>query len=103
MKIAALVALVGSVAALALFAVSAPQASSLFQASNWETEQEFIRFVAHNRRSFGTREEYRFRLAQFSKSLAKISAMNASNSDITHEVNDFADWTEEEFQTLLGL
>lgn len=101
MKVA-IVALVGCVAALALFAVSAPQTTALFQA-NWEVEQEFIRFVAHNRRSYGTREEYRFRFEQFQRNLSTISAMNASNDGAVYGVNEFADWTEEEFNTLLGL
>jgi hypothetical protein len=87
---------------LALFAVSAPQTTSLFQA-NWEVEQEFIRFVAHHRRSYGTREEYRFRFEQFQKNLATISGMNAANDGAVYGVNEFADWTAEEYNTLLGL
>lgn len=63
-RIIGVVALVGCVAAVALFAVSAPS-TSLFQSENWEVEQEFIRFVAHNRRAYGTRAEYRFRFETF--------------------------------------
>ena len=85
-----------------MFALSAPQATSLFQTANWETEQEFIRFVAHNRRAFGTREEYRFRFEQFQKNLAEISNMNSSNDGAVYGVNDFSDWTEAEFQSILG-
>lgn len=87
MKTVAIVALVGAVAALALFAVSAPSATSLFQASNWEVEQEFIRFVAHNRKAYGTRDEYNFRFQQFQKNLAKIEEMNAANDDSVHGIN----------------
>lgn len=99
----AVIALVGCVAAVALFAVSAPSATSLYQSANWEVEQEFIRFVAHHRRSYGTREEYRFRFENFQKNLAKISGLNAANDGAVYGVNEFADFTEEEFNQLLGL
>jgi hypothetical protein len=101
-RIIGVVALVGCVAALALFAVSAPN-TTLFQSNNWEVEQQFIRFVAQNRRTYGTREEYRFRFETFQKNLAMIEERNNSNDEAVHDINDFADWTEAEFNALLGL
>jgi len=53
-------------------------------------------------RSFGTKEEYNFRLNVFLENLKKIDDHNNLNSTSTAEVNHFSDWTDEEFNRLLG-
>ena len=53
--------------------------------------------------SYGTREEYHFRYAQFRKSLDEVNRINADPS-MTHQVgiNYLSTWTAEEKSRLLG-
>jgi len=68
-----------------------------------DTEMAFISFIAENGKSYGTREEYEFRLAQFSKKVEFVQQHNALNAD-DHFVgiNHMADWTDHEYKKLLG-
>jgi hypothetical protein len=58
-----------------------------------DVETEFMNWVAHQGRSYGTREEYTFRMKQFERNHGNLIEMQQSN--MTHEVthNDFSDWT----------
>jgi len=59
-------------------------------------------FISKYGRSFGTREEYNFRLKVFLENVEKIEAHNALETTSTAGVNHLADWTDEEYQRLLG-
>lgn len=67
-------------------------------------EEKFQQFIQDQRRSYFSKDEYSFRLGVFSKNLQKIDEMNANpNDDAEYGVNHFSDWTDEEFQAILGL
>jgi hypothetical protein len=54
-------------------------------------------------KSYGTKTEYQFRLAEFSRNLQAIEENN-SDPESTHEmgVNKFSDWTKDEMKRILG-
>lgn len=54
-------------------------------------------------KSYGTKEEYEFRLEQFRKSLQKVREHNSRN-DVTYSlgINKFSDITHEEYKRMLG-
>ena len=63
-------------------------------------EYDFIKFVANHNKSYATKEEYAFRLNEFAKNAAFVASFE---SDLqTVELNYMADWTQEEYNQLLG-
>jgi KDEL-tailed cysteine endopeptidase len=66
-------------------------------------EQSFIEHLAAYGVSYGTQEEYQFRLDLFAKKDAEIKEINA-NPENTFTVghNQFSTWTQEEYKRLLG-
>lgn len=66
-------------------------------------EKQFFDFIAQYGKSYGTKAEYNFRLEEFTKKLNEIEEHNA-NPENTHRlgVNQFTDWTKDEFKRLLG-
>ena len=92
------IAVVGTVCAVALFAVYSqdmPSSNSLFMKDH-PREKEFQEFVSKYRRSYGTKAEHSFRRELFAKTLDFIEAHNSENSLSTMAVNKFSDWTQEE-------
>ena len=68
-----------------------------------DVEQAYMQYIAKHGKSYATREEYEFRLAQFAKKFAFVQEHNSMNTDDhTVEVNHMADWTETEYKTILG-
>jgi C1A family cysteine protease len=68
-----------------------------------DVEQAYMSYIAKHGKSYATREEYEFRLAQFAKKFAYVQAHNALNDDDhTVEVNHMADWTDSEYKRILG-
>jgi C1A family cysteine protease len=54
-------------------------------------------------KSYATKEEYNFRLELFTKTMTHITKENARNDiTFTMAVNQFADWTDEEYKRLLS-
>ena len=66
-------------------------------------ESQFEEFVATYRKSYLSEESYSFRLSVFKTNVEEIAAMNAENPDAVYAVNDFADMTEEERISAMGL
>ena len=67
-------------------------------------EGEFQNFVSEYRRSYFSKDEYSMRLAVFTENVKKIDAMNANPEDqAVYGINNFADWTHEEFMKLNSL
>lgn len=66
-------------------------------------EHQFMLYLAKHGKSYGTKEEYEFRLEQFQQSLHKIREHNSRN-DVTYSLglNKFSDMTHEEYKKLLG-
>jgi cathepsin L len=66
-------------------------------------EQTFIEHIAAYGKSYGTTEEYNFRLALFAKKDAEIKEINADKENtFTVGHNDFSTWTHDEYKKLLG-
>jgi C1A family cysteine protease len=65
-------------------------------------EREFIQHIAEFGKSYGTKEEYQFRLNLFAEKHAAIAEANAENGSFTLGHNQFSDWTQDEYKRLLG-
>jgi C1A family cysteine protease len=78
---------------------SATGESDILEAADYE----FMKFVSKHGRSYGTKEEFRFRSKIFKLKYAAILEHNADSTN-THwiDVNDFTDRTEAEMKTMLG-
>lgn len=69
----ATVAIAGSVAALAVLNMNSVADNKSFLATPFtEAEREFINFIAHHGRTYGTKEEYAFRLEVFAQNYKDI-------------------------------
>ena len=96
-------AVVGVAACVAVFAVnSLGQPTALYQAFT-EQDTQFMKYVSEFGKSYGTKEEFEFRSQQFKDNLGAILMHNSMNG-VTYQLglNEFADYTPEEFKRLLG-
>jgi len=101
MKYAAAVAFAGAIAGVALYNQEA--ATALFSDETNEFETVFAKYCADHGKSYGTKEEYQFRLTQFSKNMKVIEEHNSVNADGEQVgLNHMADWTQHEYKKLLG-
>ena len=101
-------AVIGVVATCALIAVGSlggtgGKHQDLYTTMSPE-EMQFMHYLVAHGKSYGTREEYEFRLGQFRESLGKIHEHNSRN-DVTFRLglNKFSDMTQDEYRRLLGL
>jgi len=104
-ELIAALAVVGSVATVGyLNAESFSQSSSFLSVSG--PEAAFNHYIAKFGKSYGTKEEYNFRLQQFITNFNIVNSHNAENA-IDHGffmgLNVFSDWHDNEFQSMLGL
>ena len=67
-----------------------------------EVEYRFINYVAKFGKSYGTKEEYAFRLQQFAIKDAEMQIINEEETTFTVGHNKFSDWTSAEFKRILG-
>jgi len=66
-------------------------------------EFEFMSYLTKWNKSYGTRDEFNFRLTKFLESDSKIKALNAEEGRTSvHGHNQFSDWTHDEYKRLLG-
>jgi cathepsin L len=65
-------------------------------------DYEFMSYVTEYGKTYGTKAEFEFRSALFKQELAHIEEQNASGNTHTLGVNHMSDWTEEEYNKLLG-
>jgi C1A family cysteine protease len=65
-------------------------------------EREFIQHISTYGKSYGTKEEYLFRLSLFAEKHAAIAEHNSMNGSFTLGHNKFSDWTDAEYKRLLG-
>lgn len=68
-----------------------------------DIETHFSKFVSKFQRSYKNISEYNKRLEHFKQNKAFIDAENAMKGSYTLELNKFADLSNEEFQTMMGL
>lgn len=67
-----------------------------------ELEQSFVEHVSRYGLSFGTKEEYEFRLSQYAIKDASIKKINAEEKNFTVGHNFMSTWTKFEYKRLLG-
>ena len=67
-----------------------------------EAEREFINFISEHQRSYGTKEEYNFRLSVFEENYNFAKKHNAEGHSYTLGVTSLSDWTEYEYKKLNG-
>ena len=85
-------------ATLAGLAATAQAATQLISDAPSDIERSYLEFISQHNKSYATREEYQFRLAQFTMNMKKIQEHNMQNSDMeTLAPNHMADWTDEEY------
>jgi C1A family cysteine protease len=102
-EILATIAVTGAVATFALLNVGTVNTGSAFLATPiTDAERAFINFVSENHRSYGTKEEYEYRLSLFTAALQRIEAHNAGDHGFTLGVNQFTDMSDFEYKRLLG-
>jgi len=92
----------GSIAALAYY--QGDLSSALYQVGENDTiRTEFDSHIAEYGKSYGTKEEYEFRLAIFRDNYIKIQEHNQKNTDdAVWGVNHMIDWTPKEYKRMLG-
>jgi len=105
-EVLATVAIAGAVATFAVLNVSTagPQAKSTFLATAIsDAEREFINFIAQYHRTYGTKEEYNYRLELFEQAYNDVTSHNADNgATYEKEINQFADMSDFEWNAMLG-
>lgn len=67
-----------------------------------DAEHQFIQFVSEHHRSYGTKEEYAYRLSLFAEAVEKIKSHNAEVSTFKLGLNKFADMSNYEYKSMLG-
>lgn len=90
---------------VAVLAVVAALAAVYF--CNFKTESEndviFNQFINNYGRNYANEEEYNMRRHIFMQQLKKVEEHNAKGLSWTLGVNEYSDWTNEEYSQLLGL
>lgn len=108
-KIIAGLAVVGTVAAIALMSIkdnsSAAPVDRFLASDNVsnDDQQAFQEFVNKYNRNYLTKEEYNARLSIFKSNMEKVKNHDASKEGYQIALNKFADLSEEEFNKMLGL
>lgn len=101
----ATVAIAGSIAAFALLNSKSYVSNQTFLASNpfTEAERAFINYVSEFGRTYGTKEEYAYRLQVFAQNWEDLVSHNSQNdAGYFKAINEYSDWTPEEFKRLKG-
>lgn len=88
------VLIVASVAAIAVFNMYGTQENGL--------EAAFGSYMTQYGKNYQTEDEYLFRKSIFAANHKKIEEHNAKGLSWTYGVNEYTDWTDEEYQRLLG-
>lgn len=96
----------GAVAAFALYNINyLPDHQSFLSEAPSEYQEAFLQFVAKYHKSYGTKEEFEYRLRTFSKNFHDIQTHNMMNSEdagYSLALNKFSDLTSQEFKNMLG-
>jgi hypothetical protein len=73
-------------------------------AADLEIENSYLAYVAEHGKSYGTEEEFKFRMNLYSQRVEKVREHNANvtGNDATMGINHMADWTDAEYKRLLG-
>lgn len=68
-----------------------------------ETDASYVAYLTYHQKQYLTLEDYEFRKQQYAKSLQFIIEHNEENHDYYLGLNHMADWTDEEYNNMLGL
>ena len=91
-----------AVAALAILSILAVGVFYMSSSPSSAVEGQFRDFLEVHSASYGTSEEYAYRLSVFESNLKLIEKLNKLNPEATFAVNKFADRTPEEMSRLRG-
>jgi len=89
------------IAAVALAAIAGVYLYTRSNPTPEPVEEAFANYVSQFRKSYFSADEYSMRLATFKKNLAEIETLNREDT-ATYGVNQYSDWTHEEFMVLNG-
>jgi C1A family cysteine protease len=99
----ATVAVAGAVATFAVMNINSIESGSAFHATPiTDAERAFINFISEYRRTYGTKEEYAYRLELFTEMLKTIEEHNSKNLSWTLGVNHLSDMSPYEYSQMLG-
>jgi C1A family cysteine protease len=77
--------------------------ASAYTVSDTTMERHYLNYLAEHGKSYGTKEEYLFRLAEFTRKMKFVEEHNAQNTDdATLAINHMSDWTDMEYAKLRG-
>lgn len=82
------------------FVVAATLAAATQATVLTESDMDFIQYVAHFGKTYGTTEEFNFRKETFAANLAKIKAFKSDTQTVG--LNKFTDMTPNEYKKMLG-
>ena len=72
-----------------------------YVAATSEVEAAFFGYITQYGKSYGSMEEYEFRLAQFARKHQIIAEHNAKESSFKLGHNNMSDWSEAEYEAIL--
>ena len=105
-EVVATALIVGTIAMVALFNLhSLPGQMTFLDQPTTEMEKAFNAFIAKHHKSYGTKEEYNYRLKIFSENYSKImhhNMMNSQDEGYHMVVNIFSDLSNDEFRMRMG-
>jgi C1A family cysteine protease len=70
--------------------------------SHSDLDDQFQAFITEYRKSYFSASEYNLRKANFAATLDMIAQRNAEDPTAKHGITKFADWSQEEFEAILG-
>ena len=77
--------------------------ASAYTVSDTTMERHYLNYLAEHGKSYATKEEYQFRLAEFTRKVQILEEYNAKNSDDAElALNHMSDWTDDEYKQILG-
>jgi C1A family cysteine protease len=79
-----------------------PSGSTFLATPLTEAEREFINFISTYHRSYGTKEEYEYRLGIFAEVYKDILAHDAEKEGYTKGINHFSDMSDYEWKKMMG-
>ena len=77
--------------------------ASAFSVSEDIMERYYLNFIAVQGKSYGTRDEYKLRLAEYTRKMIILEEYNSKNiDDAKLALNFMSDWTDAEYNSILG-
>jgi hypothetical protein len=79
-----------------------PSGSTFLATPLTEAEREFINFISTYHRSYGTKEEYEYRLGIFAEVYNDIITHDSESEGYTKAINQFSDMSDYEWKKMMG-